>query len=308
MSVTVLFIAALALGFAPADELLSQEPQTIQEPQGNTVVPASAATSPVNAADVEDVEAEQGTSSLALTAGVSPRQHVYTLEDLDRLRARYGIDPDPREDVKAPDFRCLVPDPRCGFTVELVATTAYAYRIRQGDISVSDDNQRWHSGRIAYDFWLDLPAVVAIRGNTKFTRLTLGPKGGVIASDSDDLWGNVGLAGRYWFGRGAWSPALEFTTALTFRLREQDRQGSRGPGRSPLGIAADLGFSVGGWGALVVGAQYDGSLVRDDVPAAMWRSAAAQFFVGFRGNILWGLPAISAVGTHAAVRRRVTAP
>jgi hypothetical protein len=33
-----------------------------------------------------------------------------------------------------------------------------------------------------------------------------------------------------------------------------------------------------------------------------------MFFVGFRGNVLWGVPAAAAVGTHAAVQRSVHAP
>jgi hypothetical protein len=50
--------------------------------------------------------------------------------------------------------------------------------------------------------------------------------------------------------------------------------------------------------ALVIGGQYDSPLAREDVSERFRTSAAGMFFVGLRGNILWGGPAAAAVLTH----------
>jgi hypothetical protein len=229
----------------------------------------------------------------------------YTDADIDQLRARYNLRPDPRVQPRKPKWGCLIPDPTCGFGIEVVATTAYAYRARQGNVAVDGVFHDWHSARIAYDLWLDFPTHTQTIGTYKFTRLTLGPKIGVVASDNQDLWGNMGIALRYWFGTGAWSPALEFTSALSFKLAG-DNAGTTTTRRSPIGVTADIGINIGGWGAIIVGGQYDSPLAREEIPEKFRISAAGQVFVGFRGNILWGAPAVAAVGTHVAIQR--TAP
>jgi hypothetical protein len=229
----------------------------------------------------------------------------YTDADVDQLRARYELAPDPRVEPRKPKWRCLIPDPSCGFGIELLATTAYAYRARQGNVAVEGVVLDWHSARIAYDLWLDFPAHTQTIGTYKFTRLTLGPKLGVVASDNQDVWGNMGVALRYWFGTGPWSPALEFTSALSFKLVGADGNAATTQ-RSPMGVTADIGLSVGGWGAIIFGGQYDSPLAREEIPEKFRVSAAGQVFVGFRGNILWGAPAAASVGTHIAIQR--TAP
>jgi hypothetical protein len=230
----------------------------------------------------------------------------YTDADMDQLRARYNLRPDPRVEPRKPKWRCWIPDPNCGFGIELVATTAYAYRARQGNVAVDGVFSDWNSARIAYDLWLDFPAHTQTVGTYKFTRLTLGPKLGVVASDNQDLWGNMGVALRYWFGTGAWSPALEFTSALSFKLAGEDGSGMTTTRRSPIGVTADIGLSVGGWGAIIFGGQYDSPLAREEIPEKFRVSAGGQVFVGFRGNILWGAPAAASVATHIAIQR--TAP
>lgn len=231
----------------------------------------------------------------------------YTDEEMARLRERWEIPPEqPIEAMKPnkPKWRCLIADPSCGFGVELLATSAYAYRLRQGDISESNQVFRWNSARVAYEVWINFPAHTQTFGHYKFTRFTLGPKAAVVGSDNRDLWGNFGIAGRYWFGRGAWAPALEFSSALSFRLtRERDDQIV--PQRSPIGITADVGINLGGWGAIIFGAQYDTPLAREDIAEKVRISAAGQIFVGFRGNVLWGVPAAAAVGTHVASQRAI---
>jgi hypothetical protein len=226
----------------------------------------------------------------------------YTDADIDRLRERFGIAPDPRVEPRKPKWRCLIPDPVCGFGVELTATTAYAWRFRQGSIDVEGAYFDWHTARVAYDLWINFPAHTQTIGTYKFTRLTLGPKVAVVAGDNRDLWGNFGVALRYWFGTRKWSPALEFSSALSFKLAGE-RAGVLDPQRSPLGITADIGISVGGWGAIILGGQYDSPLAREEISEKFRISAGGQVFVGFRGNILWGAPAAAAVGTHAAMRR-----
>jgi hypothetical protein len=239
----------------------------------------------------------------------------YDDEDIERLRARYGIDPDPPETARTAAWRCVIADPTCGFSVELNATSAYALRFRQGTVTDTSDVHRWNSGRAQYDLWLNIPALVETEGSFRYTKMTMGPKGGVIASDTGDLWGNVGLASRWWFGRGRWAPALEFTSALTFSAMRRNTR-NLPPGeepsyemrRSPVGFAADIGFGLGGFGAIVVGGQYDSPLAKEDVPEDLRVSAGGMFYVGFRGNIVWGVPAAAAVATHALSLRRGCMP
>lgn len=226
----------------------------------------------------------------------------YTEADIARLRERYELEPDPRIEPRKPKWRCLIPDPHCGFGVEVLATTAFAYRARQGNVALDRAFLDWNSARVAYDLWLDFPAYTQTIGTYKFTRLTLGPKLGVVASDNSDVWGNMGIALRYWFGVGKWAPALEFSSALSFKLLGEDENGITTQ-RSPIGITADIGLSIGGWGAIVVGGQYDSPLAREEIPEKFRVSAAGQVFVGFRGNILWGAPAAASVATHVAIQR-----
>jgi hypothetical protein len=229
----------------------------------------------------------------------------YTQDDIDHLRARYGIAPDVQLEPRKPKWRCLIPDPSCGFGFELSATTAYAYRARQGNIAVEGSFYDWHSARIAYDVWINLPAYTQTIGSHKYTRLTMGPKLAVVASDNADLWGNFGVALRYWFGTRKWSPALEFSSALSFKLASEDPDFPITTRRSPVGVTADIGINVGGWGAIILGGQYDSPLAREEIPEKFRVSAAGQVFVGFRGNILWGAPAVAAVATHVGVLRRL---
>jgi hypothetical protein len=279
--------------------------ETDAAPPSEDEAPAADAPTPTPSSGEATPEAKKSAAEVPRAPDGPP---FYRDAQISELRSRYGIAADPRDQPTRPIWRCLIPDPRCGFTVELVATSAYSYRMRQGEVDIEGDVFRWHSGRAAYDFWLDVPVFNEVRGKWKYTRLTLGPKGGVIVSDSHDLWGNVGLAGRYWLGRGAWAPAIEFSTALTFKLRGVRGDGEPGPVRSPVGITADLGINVGGWGAIIFGAQYDSPLAREEVPERFRQAAGGQIFVGFRGNVLWGAPAGAAVATQAATHRNVTAP
>jgi hypothetical protein len=260
--------------------------------------PPEAAASP----DAADAGAPAPEASIVAPVEGPDGPPYYSEDDIDRLRERYGVAPDPRVEPRKPKWRCLIPDPSCGFGVEVLATTAYAYRARQGNIAVSGDFYDWNSARVAYDLWLTFPAHVQTLGSYKFTRLSLGPKFAVVASDNQDLWGNMGVALRYWFGTGKWSPALEFSSALSFKLvgENNDLTSTR---RSPVGITADIGINIGGWGAIIVGGQYDSPLAREEIPEKFRISAGGQVFVGFRGNILWGAPAAVAVGTHIAIQR-----
>jgi hypothetical protein len=281
--ITLLLPLSISLGisFAPPEDAASLDAPS-QDPAGAHVVGAHVVEAPV-----------EGPSG----------PPYYTQADIDRLRERYEVAPDPRVEPRKPKWRCLIPDPVCGFGVEVVATTAYAYRARQGDISIDGVFYDWHSARVAYDLWLNFPAHVHTLGSYKFTRLTLGPKLGVVASDNQDLWGNMGVALRYWFGTGKWSPALEFSSALSFKLAGEDNNDITDTKRSPVGITADIGINIGGWGAIIVGGQYDSPLAREEIPERFRISAGGQVFVGFRGNILWGAPAAAAVGTHIGIQR-----
>jgi hypothetical protein len=282
------------------------------EPDADDAVPGGETDPPpIEGGEPEpsETEAETNSPQPATARGTpAPRRPgppFYDEDDTRVLRERYGVSTatsKPRRTV----WRCLIPDPACGFQVELVASSGYAYRFRQGAVN-TDTVLAWHSGRAAYDVWIDIPAMREIVGKYKWTRLTIGPKVGVIASDNQDLWGNFGVATRYWFGRGKWAPSIEFTTALVFRLRGERGQ-EYGPQRSPVGFTGDIGVGIGGWGAIIVGGQYDSPLAREEVPEEFRISTSGQFFVGFRGNILWGAPAAAAVATHAATQRSVTPP
>jgi len=227
----------------------------------------------------------------------------YTDADMAELRARFDIELEPPEPPEPPRWRCLTADPRCGFGVELLASTAYTYRTRQGDISLERAYYGWNSARVSYELWINFPAHTEVQGRYKFTRFTLGPKLGVVASDNADLWGNFGVAGRYWFGRGPWAPAIEFSSAISFKLMGEEPDVDIQPQRSPVGITADVGINIGGWGAIIVGGQFDAPLAREDLPEKFRASSAGQVFVGFRGNILWGGPAAIALGTHIGINR-----
>lgn len=235
-----------------------------------------------------------------------PGPPFYTDADMQALRTRHGLEANPPKTERKPLFRCWIADPTCGFVVELNATTSYAYRVRQGRVDIEDDVNRWNSVRIQYDVWLSIPTVVETRGKFRYTRLSLGPKGGVIASDSRDLWGNFGLAGRYWFGRKAFAPNIEFSAALAFKIAGKHPISDQFDNvRGPIGFTADVGFGIGGYGAIVLGGQYDAPLAN---PKTEQTTPGGMFFIGFRGNILWGAPAVFAVGAHAAGTRLVKAP
>lgn len=232
----------------------------------------------------------------------------YNAADLQTFRGRHGLDPTPPTSERKPVFRCWVADPTCGLVVEINATSAYAYRSRQRDFNSANEFVKWNSARVQYDLWVSIPTMTETRGKFRYTRLSLGPKGGVIASDSKEIWGNVGIAGRYWFSRKRFAPSLEFTSALVFKVAGVNRNGNFDSARGPLGFTADVGFGIGGFGSIVVGGQFDSPLAREDIPSTETSVVSGMFFVGFRGNILWGLPAAAAVGTHAAATRLITAP
>lgn len=232
----------------------------------------------------------------------------YDERDMEALRQRYGLEVSPPPETRKPVFRCWVADPTCGLVVELNATSAFAYRARQATADDPNSVRQWNSARVQYDLWISIPTVTETRGKLRFTRLTLGPKGGVVASDNKDIWGNVGIAGRYWFSRKRFAPALEFTSALVFKVAGADKVTGRFDSqRGPLGFTADIGFGLGGFGSIVVGGQFDSPFAREDIPAGERILASGMFFIGFRGNIVWGAPAALAVGTHAAVTRGVPA-
>jgi hypothetical protein len=234
----------------------------------------------------------------------------YSEEDMAQLRERHGLDPQLAPAERQARWRCLIADQSCGMTFEVQATSAFALRLRQGDRTVTSDILRWNSGRAQYDAQLNIPVSTETVGTFKYTRLTLGPKGGVIASDSRDVWGNMGVAGRYFFNRKAWSPTLEFSAAMTFKLLGEGRCGDADnpvdctvPERSPIGIQADFGVGLGGWGSLIVGAQYDSPLAREDLSEEFHVASSGMVYFGFRGNILWGAPLVGAVATHTLAQR-----
>jgi hypothetical protein len=229
----------------------------------------------------------------------------YTEEDLAQLRARHGVEaasPPPRQAAR---WRCLIADPTCRHTFEVQAMGGYALRARQADVTTGAVD-RWHSARAQYDFWLGLPALVETVGKSRYTRMSMGPKGGVAFSDTGDVWGNLGINARYWLGRGRWAPSIEITSALAFKLGTREgRDGQVVPfhmQRGPVGFQADVGFGLGGFGSIVVGGQYDSPLAREDIPEEYRVVSSGMFYVGFRGNILWGGPAAAAVAAHASTR------
>ena len=77
-----------------------------------------------------------------------------------------------------------------------------------------------------------------------------------------------------------------------------------------LGSVPVLGTAIGlgGFGALVVGGQFDSPMAREDIPERERIYASGMFFVGFRGNIVWGVPAAAVVATHALTERLVETP
>jgi len=278
---------------APAPVAPTPTPAPVTSPStAPTATPISPAVTPVAPAPIVPTVAP---------APEKPGPPFYTDADMQALRTRHGLEANPPKTEPKPLFRCWIADPRCGFVVELNATTSYAYRVRQGRVDVENDVNRWNSVRIQYDVWLSIPTVVETRGKFRYTRLSLGPKGGVIASDSRDLWGNFGLAGRYWFGRKAFAPSVEFSAALAFKVAGVHPLSNQFDNvRGPIGFTADVGFGIGGYGAIVLGGQYDAPLAN---PKAEQTTPSGMFFIGFRGNILWGAPAVFAVGAHAAAGR-----
>jgi hypothetical protein len=293
----------------PADDAESAGDDDDDEPAtepGETTEPSTAR---------GDDAPEPSSDEILTVAGGSGRQGppFYSQSDEAELRERHGIEVDASEGARQAKWRCLIADPTCGISFEANATSAYAYRMRQGDVREAGA-QGWHSARVQYDLWLNLPVLVETSGNNRFTRISMGPKGGVAFSDSGDLWGNLGIASRYWLGRGRWAPTIEFTTALTFRMGGRSTRPQYDASgqliepkfrmtRGPAGISADIGFGFGGFGAIIVGGQYDSPFAREDVPEVYRTPAAGMFFVGFRGNILWGGPAGAAVLTHVLAQR-----
>lgn len=256
----------------------------------------------------EPAPVPEDSPALAAPAPVEAGPPYYTPADMETFRRRHGLDPAPPTSERKPVFRCWIADPTCGLVVEVNATSAFAYRARQGRSDDANYIVKWNSARVQYDVWVSIPTMTESRGKFRFTRLSLGPKGGVIASDNKDIWGNVGFAGRYWFSRKRFAPNLEFTSALVFKVAGINRNGNFDSARGPLGFAADVGFGLGGFGSIVVGGQFDSPLARTEIPPAERSLVSGMFYIGFRGNILWGLPAAAAVGTHAAANRVVKTP
>ncbi len=236
------------------------------------------------------------------------RPPYYDEADLASVRTRHGLPAEMATDTRKARWRCLIADPTCGFNVEVNALASVAGRFKQGDVR-QQKAKRWTSGRAQYDVWVNFPVLVESVGRARFTRMTLGPKVGAIFSDTGDTWGNLGVAGRYWLGRGRWAPTIEFSSGLAFKIarRPTSDLGGAKPHydvyRGPVGVTADIGFGLGGFGALVFGAQYDSPLAREDVPERFRTSAAGMVFFGFRGNILWGGPAAAAALTHGVTQK-----
>lgn len=294
---------------APVEEAAPGPAEPAPEPEPPV---AEAPAEPEPPAD-SDVPAEGEVFTVAAGAeGDGPP--YYDQEDEAALRERYGLEHPSKEPPRQAKWRCLVADPTCGTNFEVNATSAYAYRGRQGDVRGGNSNPRWHSGRAQYDLWVNLPVMVETLGRQRFTRMTMGPKGGVIFSDTGSLWGNLGIAVRYWFGRGRFAPTLEFSSALSYRMggRPTNNLGGEKPKfrmtRGPVGFTADVGFGLGGFGAIVLGGQYDSPLAREDLPEQFRVSAGGTFFLGFRGNIVWGAPAAAAALTHGMTQRYAAEP
>lgn len=292
---------------APTDVTAEPAP-TDTTPTDVTTEPAPTDVTPTEPAptDVTPTEPTEGEGEGELrVAAERPGPPYYTEADLAELRSRHGVEPSsppPREAVR---WRCLIADPTCRHVFEVQAMGGYALRVRQGDVT-GDTVDRWSSSRAQYDLWLSLPALVETVGKSRYTRMSMGPKGGVAFSDKGDLWGDIGIAARYWLGRGRWAPSIEITSALSFKIGS--REGADGNTvpfhmqRGPVGFQADVGFGLGGFGAIVLGGQYDSPLAREDVPEEYRVVSSGMFYVGFRGNILWGGPAVAAVAAHASTR------
>ena len=291
----------------PAPPIQQPEPAPpIQQPTGR---PAIGPLAPEPVPEPEPVAPVPEASEVAAPAPVEPvGPPFHSAADMETLRRRHGLDPSPPTSERRPVFRCWIADPTCGLVVEINATSAYAYRARQGKVTDQNDILKWNSARVQYDIWVSIPTMTESRGKFRYTRLSLGPKGGVIASDSKDIWGNVGIAGRYWFSRKRFAPSLEFTSALVFKVAGINRNGNFDSARGPLGFTADVGIGIGGFGSIIVGGQFDSPLAREDIPDVERTQGSGMFYIGFRGNILWGLPAAAAVGTHAAATRLIKAP
>ncbi|MCX4242603.1 hypothetical protein [Paraliomyxa miuraensis] len=300
---------------APATESVAVEAEATPPEEPPTTDVASEPTAEADPVTTE-VEATSEPATEAAPAQGGEQLHVaterpgppyYTEEDLAELRARHEViveSPPPRAPAR---WRCLIADPTCRHTFELQAMGAYALRVRQGD-TTGDSVDRWSSARAQYDFWMSLPALAETEGKSRYTRISLGPKGGVIFSDTGDLWGNLGIAMRYWLGRGRWAPSIEVTSALSFKLGTKTPRGDADldpkfrMDRGPVGFTADVGVGIGGFGAIVLGGQYDSPLAREDIPEEYRVYTSGMFYVGFRGNILWGGPAAAAVAAHASTR------
>lgn len=251
---------------------------------------------------------------LWMTASPSEQQPTeakppfYAEEDVQTFRTHHGILANPPKYARKVRWHCLIADPTCGFGVELNAMGAYAFRLRQGVVAGENVVYRWHSGRSQYDVWVNIPTLIETSGKLKFTRISLGPKGGVIVSDGGSLWGNFGIAMRYWFGRSRFSPALELSGGFSFKIIEENRDRKLISQRSPIGFTADIGLGIGGFGALVFGGQFDSPSAREELPNSERIYPSGMVFVGFRGNILWGAPAAIAVTNHALSQRYVKTP
>ncbi|MEX1361567.1 MAG: hypothetical protein AB1Z98_00450 [Nannocystaceae bacterium] len=285
---------------SPEPEAIAAEPAAEPEPVAAEPEPEPVAVESELAA--ESPESEDGMLRVATEASGPP---YYTEADLEQLRARYGVDVDSPPPPPQARWRCLIADPTCRHSIELQAMGAYALRARQGAVNTGDVD-RWNSARAQYDVWVSLPALSETVGKTRFTRMSMGPKGGVAFSDTGDLWGNAGMAMRYWLGRGRWAPNIEVTSALSYRLASREGNDVRPEAfrmrRGAIGFAADVGFGLGGFGAIVIGGQYDSPLAREDIPEEYREVSSGMFYVGFRGNILWGGPAAAAVAAHASTR------
>lgn len=288
----------------PSSEVITAaaEPEATAEPE--------AAAEPEPAAEPEAADAGHETLHRAVERSGPP---YYSEADQAELRERHGIketEDTPREPVR---WRCLIADPTCGTSFEVNALSAYGRRFQQGNVSTGDV-RRWNTGRAQYDLWVNIPVFSETRRRTKFTRMTLGPKGGLVFSDTGDFWGNFGIAARYWLGRGRFAPSIEFSSALAFKLGGRPTNGLLGgepkfvSQRGPVGFVADVGVGIGGFGAIVVGGQYDSPLAREDVPEQFRVAAGGMFYVGFRGNILWGAPAAAAIATHGITQRTAERP
>ncbi len=325
-SALALLLAAVASAPATAEPPPIQRPDAVApaptEPEGTEAAPVEvteAAPGEVEAAPGEAPEAAPAEVTEAAPAEAEAADegelHVatersgppyYTEADLAELRTRHGLDPASPPPPQPARWRCLIADPTCRHVIEVQAMGGYALRARQGDVSLGTVD-RWSSARAQYDLWVSLPALAETEGKNRYTRMSLGPKGGVILSDTGDLWGNLGIAARYWLGRGRWAPSIEITSALSFKMATREAMGDAAAERfrmqrGPVGFQADVGFGLGGFGAIVVGGQYDSPLAREDVPEELRVVSSGMFYVGFRGNILWGGPAVAAVAAHASTR------